>query len=104
MKKIKLSGTNANYFVENCYDILIELIRAKMYKGGYSTSGKGAHEAEVSYLFKLGFDESDIRFMNELRYYRNGILYYGKKFDVLYAEKVLKFLEKIFPLLLKLCE
>jgi len=30
LQKIKLSDSNANAFVKSCYDILMELIRAKM--------------------------------------------------------------------------
>ena len=59
--------------IEKMYDILIELIRAKMLKDGFKAHGEGAHEAEVSYMRKIGFNELDISFMNELRYFRNGI-------------------------------
>ena len=97
LNKIGLSDENANYFIENSYDILIELIRAKLLIDGFSSSGKGAHEAEVSYMRKLDFNESDVGFMNDLRYFRNGILYYGKNFDKEYGKRVLDFLKKIYP-------
>ena len=70
-------------------------IRAIMMKDGYFASGHGAHESEVSYLRKLMFSEKDIQFCDELRYFRNGILYYGKTFNKDYAEKTIVFLEKI---------
>jgi len=82
----------------------MELIRAKMFADGFSTTGKGAHEAEVSYLAKIGFKTNDVEFANELRYFRNGIMYYGKKFDKIYATKVMKFLKIIYPLLKKMCD
>ena len=97
LNKIGLLDENANYFIENSYDILIELIRAKLLIDGFSSSGKGAHEAEVSYMRKLNFPESDVGFMNDLRYFRNGILYYGKNFDKEYGKKVLSFLKKTYP-------
>ena len=100
--KIGLADENANYFIETSYDTLIELIRAKMLAEGFKTSGEGAHEAEVSYMRKFGFSENEVRFMNDLRYFRNGILYYGKDFDSEYGNKVLEFLNKIYPVLLKL--
>lgn len=100
MKKIGLNNQNANYFIEFTYDVLIELIRANMLIDGFSASGEGAHEAEVAYLWKTGFKEKEIRFMNDLRYFRNGILYYGKDFDAGYGERVLKFLRKTYPVLL----
>ena len=101
IKKIGINDDNANYFIENVYDILIELIRARLLLTGYHSSGMGAHEAEVAYMRNLGFDEKDVRFMNDLRYFRNGILYYGKRFNSEYAQKVISFLGKVYPQLNK---
>ncbi|MDP2672619.1 MAG: hypothetical protein Q8O84_02295 [Nanoarchaeota archaeon] len=99
LAKIKIIDDNSNDFIEKMYDILIELIRAKLLKDGFKADGKGAHEAEVSYMRKIGFNELDVSFMNELRYFRNGIKYYGKRLDKKYAEKVLKFLNRLYPIL-----
>lgn len=96
LEKIRMGDENANYFIESSYDILISLLRAKILTRGLSSSGKGAHEAEVSFMRRLGFPEKDVRFMNDLRFWRNGILYYGKQFDADYGRKVLDFLEKTF--------
>ncbi|MDP3758423.1 MAG: hypothetical protein Q8Q86_01780, partial [Candidatus Daviesbacteria bacterium] len=57
---------------------------------------------EVSYMRKIDFSEADVSFMNELRYLRNGIKYYGKRLDKKYAEKVLKFLNRLYPILKRL--
>jgi hypothetical protein len=103
IEKIGLIDSNANYVIKNAYDIIMELIRAKMLSDGFSTTGKGAHEAEVSYMAKIGFGAKDVDFANELRYFRNGILYYGKKFDKEYATKVLAFLKRIYPSVRKMC-
>ncbi len=103
-EKMSLDDSNANHIIKNAYDIIMELIRAKMLSDGFSTTGKGAHEAEVSYLTEIGFSGKDVEFANELRYFRNGIMYYGKKFDKEYAEKVLEFLKRMCPLLKKMCE
>jgi tRNA(His) 5'-end guanylyltransferase len=70
-------------------------IRSEMLKKGLNASGISAHEAEIYYLQEIGFSEIDIEFANQLRYFRNGIEYYGKGFNKEYAEKVLNFLEKI---------
>jgi len=101
VEKMGITDKNANYFIENSYDILIELIRAKMLLDGFHASGKGAHEAEVSYTRLIGLNETETRFINDLRFFRNGILYYGKDFDSNYAKKVLKFVNNIFPVLRK---
>ncbi|MBI2106445.1 hypothetical protein HYT57_00520 [Candidatus Woesearchaeota archaeon] len=87
--RLSFGELNPNYTVETCYDILIELLRAKLIREGYKTD---SHEAEVSYLRDIGFQESEVLFMNQLRYFRNGIKYYGKIFDEEYAKKVEKFL------------
>ena len=94
--KIGIKKSNANDFVRDCYDILMEIIRAKMLLDGYNASGFGAHEAEVSYMRKLNFEEKDIQFADQIRYFRNGILYYGEILDKEYAEKVISFTKQSY--------
>ena len=94
VEKMGVKESNANNIIKDAYDVIMELVRAKMLIVGFDASGQGAHEAEVSYMRNLGFSEGDVRFADQLRYFRNGITYYGKKFDKVYAENVLKFLEK----------
>lgn len=96
VKKIGINEKNANSIIKDSYDIIMELVRAKMLLDGYNASGFGAHEAEVSYLRALGFSENDVQFANQLRFFRNGMLYYGTILDKEYAQKVLEFLEKIY--------
>ena len=102
INKIILNNDNANYFIEESYDILISLIRAKMLIDGYEASGNYAHEAEVSYLRNLKFIDLDIVLMNELRTFRNGIKYYGKRYNKEHAEKIIQFLDKNYSKLLNL--
>lgn len=97
IKIIGINDKNANSIIKDCYDIIMEMIRAKLLLVGYSSSGSYAHEAEVSYLQKLRFPDSEISFLNELRYFRNGITYYGKILEKEYAYKVLEFLDKTYP-------
>lgn len=91
ISKLGVDDDNANDFVEYCYNIVMFFIRAKMLEEGYSSSGQGAHEAEVAFARELDFSEAQIEFLDQLRYFRNGILYYGKQFDAEYAEKVIEF-------------
>ena len=95
IKTISEENMNHNFIVEQCYDIIMELIRAKMFLDGYNAGN--SHEAEVSYLKILGFSESEVRFMDEIRYYRNGTKYYGTILDKNYADKVLEFMNKLYP-------
>lgn len=96
VNEIGVSDENADNIIKSSYDIVMELVRVRMMWNGFKSSGQGAHMAEVSYLRKLEFREKDVKFLNKLRYFRNGILYYGKSFDSEYAEKVLDFLDKIY--------
>lgn len=94
LKKISADEMNANFVIEASYDIILELLRAEMFLVGYNSFN--SHQAEISYMRILEFSEHDVLFVDELRYFRNGILYYGKKFDMEYAQKVLQFLNKIY--------
>ena len=94
--KIGVRDDNSNEYVEQCYDVIMFLIRSHLFNKGYKSQGIGAHEAEISYLEKLGIGKKDIIFVDKLRYYRNRILYYGRQFDKEYAEKVIDFLNKIY--------
>ena len=97
-KKVNVFGINeetANDTVKSCYDVVMGLIRAKMLLKGYNALGQGAHEAEVSYLKILSFNERDAQFLDQIRYFRNSMLYYGSSLDEEYANKVFEFTQKI---------
>ncbi|MFT4326060.1 MAG: hypothetical protein ACMXYK_01000 [Candidatus Woesearchaeota archaeon] len=101
-KRIKIIGFDAdsiNSIIKDCYDIIMELIRSEMLLEGLHAVGNGAHEAEVAYLREKHFSEEDVQFLNDLRYFRNGIIYYGKILSEDYAKKVFVFIEKMYELL-----
>lgn len=102
IEKIGINKINANTIIKESHDIIMGLVRAKMLLSGFNASGSGAHEAEVSYMRELNFNEDEVQFANQLRYFRNGIMYYGNKFDEEYAKKVYNFLIKINKKLLRL--
>jgi len=97
IEKMGIDEKNANSIIKDCYDILMEMMRAKLLIDGYNASGLYAHEAEVSYMQEMGFSDGEVSFLNELRYFRNSVTYYGKILDEEYAKKVLEFLNKIYP-------
>jgi|SRR3989344_2577488 len=102
LNKFEITNDNANSLIKSCYDILMGMIRAKMLSEGYNASGYGAHEAEVAYLKILGFDEKDVSFTDKMRYFRNGMLYYGTMLDKEYAEKVVEFTKRYYSKLKEL--
>ena len=101
IEKLPLIESNANLFIKSCYDILMEMICAKMFLQGYNASGFGAHESEVSYMRVLLFSENDVQFAEQLRFFRNGMLYYGTILDVPYAQEVLSFTKRVYFILKK---
>lgn len=97
LMQIGVNDKNANSIIKDCYDILMGLIRAKMHIDGFKAQGAGAHESEVSYMRVLKLNERDIDFANNLRYFRNGAIYYGTILDRVYAEKVVDFTKRMYP-------
>ncbi len=102
LKSIPQDKMNANFIVEYSYDILVELLRAKMLADGLNSGN--SHEAEVAYMANLGFLEPEVRYMNEIRYYRNGTKYYGTILSREYAQKVLTFMKETYPKLKEIVE
>ncbi len=94
IEKMGINNLNANDYVKKCYDILTELIRAKMLLKGLNASGFGAHEAEIAYLRNLGLKEQEVQFADQMRFFKNGMIYYGTILDKEYAEKVIEFTKK----------
>lgn len=92
-----IDDDNTNSIIKDCYDILMEALRANLLLAGYNSSGQFAHEAEVSYFRELGFTDTEINFLNELRYFRNSVTYYGKILTAEYAQKVVQFTQRIYP-------
>jgi hypothetical protein len=102
VEKIGINEKNANSIIKDCYDIIMELIRAKLLLDGYNSSGQYSHEAEVSYILGLKISENEVVFLNELRYFRNSVTYYGKILNKEYAEKVFVFMNRLLPQLHKM--
>ncbi|MFA5888444.1 MAG: hypothetical protein WC852_07080 [Candidatus Nanoarchaeia archaeon] len=101
---IGINENNANSIIKDCYDVIMELIRAKLLLTGYCSAGQFAHEGEVSYLKKAGFPDTEVSFLNDLRYFRNSITYYGKILNTEYAKQAVDFTKKIYPKLKKMVE
>ena len=90
---IPISEESANYIIENMYDVIRELIEAKLNLEGYTSY---SHEATVSYLKNLVFSSSEVEFVNELRDIRNQTKYYGHLVNTEYAKKVSEFVNKAY--------
>jgi len=95
LRLVGITAENANDYAEYCYDLLMLSVRALLYEHGYVARGAGAHEAEVAALTNFGIADDDIRFLNQLRYFRNGMLYYGTTIDEQYARQVITFTKRL---------
>jgi len=98
LKTIEQKEEYSSYILENVYDVIRELIEAKLYLEGYKSN---SHEATVSYLRELGYSEGDVRFLDSLRVIRNGIKYYGESSNLDFSVQVIEFLDRIYT---KLCQ
>jgi hypothetical protein len=52
LEAMEIDEDNANSIIKDCYDAIMELVRAKLLLTGYSSAGQFAHEAEISYAEK----------------------------------------------------
>lgn len=98
-KYLPLNDETAVKIIEECYDIIRELLEAKLSREGYKSYN---HEAVVSYLTNLGFSKEELIFVDKLREIRHGTKYYGKKVRLDYAQNVKKFLDRIYLKLKKI--
>lgn len=90
----------ATVICENYYEIIKELATALCLTKGIKFTGQYAHKKLIEELVKLvGFDESFLVFLDDLRIRRNGSLYYGKAFGDSYlknnSEKIEVIIERI---------
>ena len=100
IKRTKIDELNSENIVSDIYDIIRELIEAKLSLEGYKSY---SHEATILFLKKFKeFSEQEIEFLDNLRKTRNGIKYYGKEATPKEAEKTLSFMNSILPKLKKL--
>ncbi len=98
-KYLPLNEETAIKITEECYDIILGLIEAKLNKEGYKTY---SHEAKVAYFAELGFPREDVTFLDNLREIRHGTKYYGKNVLLDYAQRVKDFLESVYSKLRKI--
>jgi len=100
LKRTIIDDLNAENVVSDVYDIIRELIEAKLSIEGYKSY---SHEATILFLKKFKeFSEFEIVFLDDLRKIRNGIKYYGKEVTIEDAHKALNFMNLILPKLNKL--
>jgi hypothetical protein len=98
-KYLPLNEETTVQIIEESYDVIREMLEAKLCKEGYKSYN---HEAVIAYLSELGFSQEEVLFVDRLREIRHGTKYYGKNVSIEYAQKVRNFLERIYEKLARL--
>lgn len=78
-KYLPLNEETAVQIMEELYDVVRELLEAKLSREGYKSYN---HEAVVAYFGELGFSRHEVVFLDRLREIRNGTKYYGKNISI----------------------
>jgi len=86
------------YALEMAYEAVIELIDALLALKGYKS---WSHEANIAFLRKLGFAETEIKRLDLSRRRRHSSKYYGVFFSKEEAREEVNELEKAFKKLLR---
>lgn len=97
-KYLPINEETAVQIIEESYDVIRELLEARLSKDGYKSYN---HEAVISYMTDLEFPKDEVVFVDKLREIRHGTKYYGKSVKVEYAQKVRSFLDSIYTRLKK---
>ena len=99
IQRIKVDELNAESVVSELYDLIRELIEAKLSLEGYKSY---SHEATIFFLKNFSFNDFEINFLDNLRKVRNKIKYYGKEINTEEALKIIDFMNLILPKLRRL--
>mgnify|MGYP001578600626 CR=1 FL=1 len=89
--------------LEVYYEISVQLITSLMYLEGYKTL---SHVALIHFLFKgYGFNHDEIRILDNMRKFRHGTVYYGRKesgnFYINHKEEINRIVNKLINLVEK---
>jgi hypothetical protein len=90
-------------FLEEYYEIAVQFMTSIMYSEGYKTL---SHVALIKFLSKHGFKYNEIKTLDNMRKFRHGIVYYGRKeggnFYINHKEEIKEIIEKLVNLAEKL--
>lgn len=105
-KKIGLydQETESTLILEMYYEIAKELITAILFTDGYKTL---SHIDLIEYLrtnYKNDFDDYEIELIDQLRKYRNKIVYYGIFIEASYLKMNNNTIRAVIDKLFKLCD
>lgn len=81
------------YALEMAYEAVIELVDALMALNGFKS---WSHEANIVFLSKAGFKETEIGRLDLSRRKRHSSKYYGVSFSLNESEEEIKYLEVVF--------
>lgn len=88
--------------IEQYYEITKEVATSLMYLDGFKTLG---HKLLIEYLkkdYNKFFNREEFMLIDELRFLRNNIMYYGKKIDCIFLKNKEHQIKKIIDKLIKI--
>lgn len=85
--------------LEEYYEIAVQLMTSVMYSKGYKTL---SHIALIKFLSGHGLNYNEIKILDDMRKFRHGIVYYGRKeggnFYINHKEEIKEIIEKLVNL------
>lgn len=86
-------------FLEEYYEIVVQLITSIMYSEGYKTL---SHVSLIKFISEYGFSSEETRMLDKMRKYRHGTVYYGDKnggnFYINHEEKIKRIVDRLLEL------
>ena len=90
IKTIQINPSSCNYIIENCYEVIRELIEARMLIDGYKSN---SHSSTLNFMNEMNLSDADIKFTNDLFKIVYDIKHNAKDAHVEYCLLVLNFLD-----------
>lgn len=94
----------SSLIVEGYYEVAKEMITAILFIDGYKTL---SHKDLIEYLslnFKYNFSNLDIRLLDQLRKFRNNIVYYGVFIEPSFVKRNKEHINTVISKLFNICE
>jgi len=88
--------------LEEYYEIAIQLITSIMYSDGYKTL---SHISLIQFMRNYGFNNTEIQVLDNMRKFRHGTVYYGRKesgnFYINHEEEIKRIIDKLINILIE---
>src|SRR3989344_7695036 len=99
-RKTKIAEENADFIVEDYYEVIKELLTAYLLKNGLRSKN---HQCLISYFYKQNKNyEKESYIISQMSFFRNKLEYYGEDIPFEFLKNNKEKFEEIVEILLKL--